>query len=300
VEGENVAEVPHILIVEDQPNTSEMLTSYFKAQGYEVTSVGWGKDALAFLEEATPDLIMLDIRLPDIDGYEVCRQLRTHRRTERIPVIFLTEKRERGDKLAGLELGAVDYITKPFDIQELRLRVRNVLRRSSLEQLSHPITGLPTASLCDEHLRDLLIYADWAVLSVGLQGLKAFAEAYGFVARDDVVRAVALMLNHVVQESQDPHAFVGHLDDAGHLDNVNFFVIIAPDAVNEVRKALMVRLNEAMAFFYPRSDWEARQKDTSADLPRLEVHIGVLRSSACSFSDLEELKTAILEAPDAD
>ena len=105
--------VPHILIVEDQPNTAEMLTSYFKAQGYEVTSVGWGKDALEFIERQVPDLVMLDIRLPDLDGYQVCRHLREHRRTEHVPVIFLTERRGRGDVLAGLELGAVDYIAKP-------------------------------------------------------------------------------------------------------------------------------------------------------------------------------------------
>ena len=115
--GRNVAETPHILIVEDQSNTAEMLHSYFQAQGYKVTTVGWGRDALAFVEKTLPDLVVLDIRLPDIDGYEVFRHLRAHWRTEHIPVIFLTEKRERGDKLLGLEMGAVDYITKPFDVQ---------------------------------------------------------------------------------------------------------------------------------------------------------------------------------------
>jgi PleD family two-component response regulator len=290
VEGKNVAGAPHILIVEDQANTAEMLTSYFRAQGYEVTAVGWGKDALAFIEKTIPDLVVLDIRLPDIDGYEVCRHMRAHRRTERVPVIFLTERRERKDRLTGLELGAVDYVTKPFDVQELRLRVRNVLRRSSLEQLSHPITGLPAASLADERLLELLTSSDWAVLSVGLQGLRGFAESYGFVARDDVVRAVALMLSHVVSESHDPGAFVGHLDD------VNFFVVIAPDKVEQVRQALTVRLNEAMAFFYPRADWEARQADPSAELPRLDVTIGVLRSSARSAGNLKGLKRAIIKA----
>jgi DNA-binding response OmpR family regulator len=152
-----------------------MLTSFFRAQGYEVTAVGWGKDALAFVQQTIPDLIMLDIRLPDIDGYEVCRYLRAHRRTEHVPVMFLTERGERGDKLMGLELGAVDYVTKPFDVQELRLRVRNVLRRSDSECLSHPITGLPTASLVDERLRELMAFRDWAVFSVGLRGLKEFA-----------------------------------------------------------------------------------------------------------------------------
>jgi len=284
-----VVGVPHILIVEDQPNTAEMLTSYFKAQGYEVTSVGWGKDALAFVEHTIPDLIMLDIRLPDIDGYEVCRQLRTQRRTEHVPVLFLTERRERGDRLLGLKLGAVDYVTKPFDVQELRLRVRNALRRSNVEQLSSPITGLPVAALADERLRDLLLSSDWAVLSVGLRGLKEFAEVYGFVTRDDVVRAISLMLSHVVEEMHDADAFLGHLDES------SFFAVIALGKVEKARQSLIGRLNEAMPFFYPRADWEACQTDADAQLPRMDVAVGVLTSSARSFSSLADLRQALIE-----
>lgn len=284
-----MGEVPHILIVEDQPNTAEMLTSYFKTQGYEVTSVGWGNDALAFIEQTIPDLVILDIRLPDIDGYEVCRRLRAHRRTQHVPIVFLTEKRKRRDKLMGLEMGAVDYVTKPFDVQELRLRVRNILRRSSLERLSHPVTGLPAASLADERLRELLAGADWAVLSVGLRGLKEFAEVYGFVTRDDVVRAVGLMLSHVASETEDPDTFVGHLDDA------SFFVVLTPDKVEQVQRSLTVRLNEALAFFYPRADWEAGQVDAGAELPHIDVAMGVLTSSARSFSGLADLRQAIID-----
>ncbi|MDY6875453.1 MAG: response regulator transcription factor [Chloroflexota bacterium] len=284
-----MAEVPHILVVEDQVNTAEMLTAYFEAQGYDVTAVGWGKDALAFVDRSIPDLVMLDIHLPDIDGYEVCRCLRTHRRAQHVPIIFLTERRERGDKLMGLELGAVDYITKPFDVQELRLRVRNVLYRSGMGQLSHPITGLSAAPLSNERLRELLTCSGWAVLSVGLQGLDEFAETYGFVARDDVVRAVALMLNRVVSESHDPDAFVGHLDDT------NFFATVAPDIVEQVQQALTVRLNEAMAFFYPRVDWETEKADSEANLHGLNITIGVLRSPVHSFSSLEGLRHALVE-----
>jgi len=285
-----VTGAPHILIVEDQPSTAEMLTSYFETQGYKVTLAAWGKDALASAEKNPPDLIVLDIRLPDIDGYEVCRSLRAQRHTANIPIVFLTDKRSQGDKLNGLKLGAVDYITKPFDIQELRLRVRNILRRSSVDRMSHPITDLPGPAVSDEHLGELLTGSDWVVLSVGLHGLDEFADVYGFVARDDVMRAVALMLNHVVSESHDPNAFVGHLND------INFFVVIAPDEVEQVHQALSVRLKEAMAFFYPRIDLETGQKDAGTELPHLGITIGVLKSSAGPFSELEKLKHAIIEA----
>jgi len=287
-----VTTVPRILIVEDQVDTAEMLTSYFEAQGYGVTSVGWGKDALAFTENTTPDLIVLDIHLPDIDGYEVYRHLCNRRRTEHVPVIFLTERRKRGDKLMGLGLGAADYITKPFDIQELRLRVQNVLRRSRLGRLSHPITGLPSISLIDERLRELAQTSDWAVLSISLHELDEFAQVYGFVARDDVIRAVALMLSHVVSESHDPEAFVGHLDDT------SFCVVTKPNDVKDIQHALKVRLNEAMAFFYPRTDWEAKQtkNSNSAKIPNLNVTMEVLKPPLNSLGDLAELKRTIAKA----
>jgi DNA-binding response OmpR family regulator len=121
----------HILIVEDETSTAEMLKAYLSSLGYQVSHAGWGQDAVALATRIQPDLVVLDIHLPDIDGYEVCLRLRNQPRTENTPVIFLTERRERVDRLTGLELGAVDYITKPFDVQELRFRVRNALRRST-------------------------------------------------------------------------------------------------------------------------------------------------------------------------
>jgi len=284
---------PHILVVEDQPSTAEMLTSYFETQGYQVSTVSWGKDALAFTDKMIPDLIVLDVRLPDIDGYEVCRRLRARRRTERIPIIFLTEKREREDKLLGLQLGAVDYVTKPFDVYELRLRVRNVLRRSSTGRLSHPTTGLPAPPLSDARLQELLTRSDWTIISVGLLGLKQFSDIYGFVARDDVVRAVALMLNHVLREADDAEAFVGHLDDT------NFLLVVAPEKAGQVEQSLTARLNEAMAFFYPRADWDARRAGAADEWPRLDVLVGVLHPPEVPFEGLEDFKRAVRQAQGA-
>jgi len=87
------------------------------------TGVNWGEDGVRACQTSRPDIVILDIRLPDIDGYEVARRLRSNRRTADIPIIFLTEKRDRSERLQGSwNLGADDYITKPFDVQELRLR----------------------------------------------------------------------------------------------------------------------------------------------------------------------------------
>ena len=103
-------EKPKILIVEDDLDLSDMLGAYFRVQNYEVRTAAWGQEAIKISREEDLSLIMLDIRLPDINGYEVCRQLRQNRRTQDLPIIFLTEKRDRVDKLQGLELGVVDYI----------------------------------------------------------------------------------------------------------------------------------------------------------------------------------------------
>jgi len=119
-----------LLIVEDDFDISNMLRIYFSGQEYDVDIAPRGSDALEKTRQQLPHLIVLDIMLPDIDGYEVCRRLRTQPRTRHIPVIFLTQKDERSDKLQGLELGADDYITKPFDIEELKLRVQNAIARA--------------------------------------------------------------------------------------------------------------------------------------------------------------------------
>ena len=127
-----------LLVTEDDTDISFMLKVYFTGLGYDVDTALRGSEALEKTRHALPHLVILDIMLPDIDGYEVCRRLRTNMRTSHIPVIFLTQKDERSDRLQGLELGADDYITKPFDIEELKLRVQGAIRRSERESLTDP------------------------------------------------------------------------------------------------------------------------------------------------------------------
>src|SRR4051812_39112706 len=107
-----------LLIVEDDPGLAEMLAHYFRVQGYEVFVTMLGENACTMAWETLPDVIVLDIHLPDISGYEVVRRLQESHRTRTIPVVFLTELTDRVDKRQGLELGVFDYITKPFDVQE--------------------------------------------------------------------------------------------------------------------------------------------------------------------------------------
>ncbi|RMF46567.1 MAG: response regulator, partial [Anaerolineae bacterium] len=182
-----------ILIVEDDFDISNMLRIYFTAQGYDVDIAPRGSDALEKTRHGMPHLIVLDIMLPDIDGYEVCRTLRTNTRTSHIPVIFLTQKDERSDKLQGLELGADDYITKPFDIEELKLRVQNAIMRAERENLRDPRSGLPSGRLIEDQLRRIIRLDDWAFMDVRINHFEPFKEVYGFVAGDDVLRFTAML-----------------------------------------------------------------------------------------------------------
>jgi PleD family two-component response regulator len=275
---------PKILIVEDDLDVAEMLNAYFGVQGYEVFTVNWGEDGVRACQTIHPDLIILDIRLPDIDGYEVARQLRGNRRTQDIPIIFLTEKREHADKLHGLELGADDYITKPFDVQELRLRVRNTLRRATHESLTNPVSGLPEGSLVDEHLRDCLGQDNWVILVVSLENLDHFREAYGFVASDDVLRAVSLMIQNTLKE-------VGSLDGfLGHLSPTDFVMVILPIHLPEVDNRIRSRLERSLDYFYPIED-----RDQAGDFSqRLAVKMTVLTTGDGNFSNLEQLKSELI------
>jgi DNA-binding response OmpR family regulator len=133
VRDQDAVDRPHrkgsILVVEDDLDISNMLRIYFESKDYKVIIAPRGQDALEMCQKELPDVIVLDIILPDISGYQVCRRLKSNQRTSNVPIIFLTQKDERADELAGLELGAVDYITKPFDISELEASVEKAIAR---------------------------------------------------------------------------------------------------------------------------------------------------------------------------
>jgi DNA-binding response OmpR family regulator len=116
-----------ILAVDDELNILELVKLYLGREGYQVETASSGGDALAKLNAANPDLVVLDVMLPDIDGFEVCRQIRAK---SRVPILMLTARKEDVDKVVGLELGADDYLTKPFNPRELVARIKAILRRS--------------------------------------------------------------------------------------------------------------------------------------------------------------------------
>ncbi|HAY21615.1 response regulator [Desulfobacca acetoxidans] len=132
----------HILVVDDEEDILELVRYNLTKEGYRVTAVATGEEALRTAHSVHPELILLDLMLPGVDGLEVCRQLKQDPKTSHVPIIMLSAKGEEADIVTGLELGAVDYVTKPFSPRVLIARLRAVLRRRSAEPLSEsaPLT----------------------------------------------------------------------------------------------------------------------------------------------------------------
>ena len=235
-----------ILVVEDDVDISKMLRIYFDSQGYEVLVALRGNDALEICRRKLPNVVVLDINLPDIDGYEICRQLRGNTRTSYVPIIFLTQKDERSDKIAGLELGADDYITKPFDIEELKLRVEGAIRRSTREALTHPVTNLPAGKLIEEQLKRVKDSTDsWCLLYFGIRHVNAFKEVVGPIHVNEVLIFLADIMREIVEANGTMDDFIGQASDN------DFIVITTPEIAPVVCREVTARFDEECKVFYP-------------------------------------------------
>lgn len=282
-----------ILVVEDEPDIANMLKIYFTGQGYDIEIANRGGDASRMVQQQLPQLMVLDINLPDIDGYTLCKQMRTNTRTKHIPIIFLTEKDERGDRIAGLELGADDYITKPFDIEELRLRIANAIRASERMGLTDPRSGLPSGRLIEDALREVIRKPKWAYFDMRIGDFDAFRDKYGFVAGDEVLRFTAMLISEIVDAKGTPDDFIGH---AG---NDNFILISYSNNVAEIKELIEKRFNEGVKAHYSFIDREQngiKMEEMGVErlIPLMTVGVGYVTSDR-DFSDIREITEAAAE-----
>lgn len=285
-----------LLVVEDDVDIGNMLKIYFSGMDFDVDVAVRGSDALEKTKQVLPHLIVLDIMLPDIDGYEVCRSLRTNMRTSHIPVIFLTQRDERSDKLQGLELGADDYITKPFDIEELKLRVQGAIRRSERESLTDPRSGLPAGRLIEEQLRRIIREQGWALLDARVNHFEPFKDVYGFVAGDDVLRFTAMMIGEVVDELGNMSDFIGH---AG---GDNFIIITTEEKAPGIKAHLKERFDKEVQTHYNFIDRQQGFMQSpggngaAGKVPFMTMSVGVVSPSKDSFADIREITELAAEA----
>ena len=277
-----------IMVVDDDPDISAMLRTYFTLQGYEVDIVSHGADVLSACHRHRPDLVLLDIMLPDVDGYEVCRELRSNLYTSNIPIIFLTQKDSRTDRLAGLALGSDDYITKPFNVEELKLRVRNCLRRAKFISSTDPVSSLPSGKLIEDQLRQLLRRRNWAILYIGIEGFELFTSAYRYL-RDEFIAYVAKVLREAVEE-------LGTFDDfVGHVGRDNFLIITVPSRVQALQNRIMGRFERAISASYQPGAESTEQPPERRSLP-LALRIGVVTCDDGPFPDIRSIAEVVSHA----
>jgi PleD family two-component response regulator len=285
-----------LLLVEDDRDISDMLSIFFRGQGFVVDTAYRGSEALEKTRQNMPNLIVLDIMLPDIDGYEVCRILRTNSRTSHIPVIFLTQKDERSDKLQGLELGADDYITKPFDIEELKLRVQNAINRAERESLTDPRSGLPSSRLIEDQLRQIIRQEGWALIDVRINYFSPFRELYGFVAGDDALRFTAMLIGEILDEHGTADDFIGHVGED------NFIIITEEKAADRILNHLKPRFADEIQTHYNFLDREKGFITTTRDtgeidqIPLMTLAAGIVSPSDHQFADIREITELAADA----
>ncbi len=239
-----------VLIIDDDKFMVRIIRDCLEKESFIVHGAEDFNSAMEQIYQITPDIVLLDVVLPKMNGFEICRLLRNDTRTSHIPIIMLTSKGLTEDKVAGLEAGADDYITKPFDPLELVARVKTHLRRAKQEKSFNPLTGLPGNILIEEEIKQRVEGGKkhFAVLYIDLDNFKAYNDVYGFLKGDEVIKFVAHVLDKNVKDYGNQDDFIGHIggDD--------FICITTPERVDDICSNIIERFDSAIQLFYSSED----------------------------------------------
>jgi diguanylate cyclase (GGDEF)-like protein len=278
-----------ILVVDDDPDIARFVEVNLRSAGYDVAVAGDGEEALDKASEIRPDLVLLDVMMPRIDGFEVAQRLRRSPQTANTSIIMLTAKALSADKVTGLQSGADDYIIKPFDPIELLARVKGTLRRAKEMRNLSPLTGLPGNIRIQEEIeRQVRDGEPFSVLYCDLDNFKAYNDQKGFVRGDRLIQSVARIIQDAVVEHVGTEGFVGHVggDD--------FVAVLAPEPSEAVAKRICERFDEARSEFYEPEDLERGfvriedRKGVLQDIPLVAVSIGIASTDRRRFAHYGE------------
>ncbi len=255
------------MIAEDEDSIANMLQEALVTARYDVRIARNGQEALDFIKKEPPDIVLLDVQMPGLNGFDVCKQIKSDVFLRHIPVLMLTAQGSVKNKVTGLESGADDYVTKPFDMDELFARIRTLVRRTRQGLEANPLTRLPgNVTIEKEIMQRIKNNTPFAVLYVDLNEFKAYNDTYGFVKGDDVIRETARI---VVSLAEVVGGFVGHVggDD--------FVIVTTPDQAPEDRTRGFV------------TSKDRRGKETQFAL--LSMAIGVVTNQLRKISSLGEV-----------
>ena len=240
---------PKVLVVDDEPPIREILKFQLENAGFIVRTANDGEEGLRMAEADPPDLVLLDLMIPHMDGYEVCRRLKNAYGTRHIPVIILTARGELDEKLKGLENGANDYVTKPFSMPELLMRVKNALNWSQSQREANPLTGLPGNVSIEREVSERIDSGQpFAFVYTDIDNFKAFNDYYGYAKGDDAIRKTARILTNAVVER-------GNVDDfVGHVGGDDFVIITTPDKSDAISREVIDLFNQSAEAFFEKED----------------------------------------------
>jgi diguanylate cyclase (GGDEF)-like protein len=278
-----------ILVVDDDPDIARFVEVNLRSAGYEVDVASDGEEALDKAGVLRPDLVLLDVMMPRLDGFEVAQRLRKSPQTANTSIIMLTAKALSADKVTGLQSGADDYIIKPFDPIELLARVKGTLRRAKEMRNLSPLTGLPGNIRIQEEIeRQVREGQEFAVLYCDLDHFKAYNDQKGFVRGDRLIQATARIIQEVVIAPDGQHGFVGHVggDD--------FVIVVAPERAEEVARGICERFDAARAEFYEPEDLERGsiriedRKGQLQEVPLVAMSVGIATTARRAFAHYGE------------
>lgn len=250
-----------------------------------------GQLALEICRKTPPNIALLDVNLPDMEGYDIGKALRMSARTRHIPIIFLTARGEKQDRLKGLgEVQAEYYLLKPFDIEEVHTIVKAALDRARQKNLTHPVTNVPTAELINEQYRTLLSSTGWALALAHINGFETFTQSYGAVVGEDVLKFTALLLGEVVNELGRSEDFIGQM-----VVGPSFVFTSTPELLPAITNKLCERFDAEIGLHYNYKDRRNGYITVTDDqgaprqAPLMSLSIGVLTSNDGPFYDIREL-----------
>lgn len=266
-----------MLVADDDPGVVGLVEAVLADEGYEVLTATDGEEALALAQSHNPDVVLLDVMMPRLDGLQVCRRLRDNPATSHLCVIMLTARTMVADQLGGLDAGADDYISKPFDALDLPARIENVLQRTRSALGRDPLTRLPGPRTIDEMRRRLReANASFALMHVDLDDFSSFDASFGKERGDEAVRLLAACVHQAVEESSGLKGLVGHL------------------AADRLAVIVDVEVGEATASAIV-TEWEGLRSKGSGDLPFVSVGVA-LCFRGCDGDDPAVAVTATREA----
>lgn len=265
-----------VLIADDDPDILKFVEVNLRLEKFEIWTATDGEQALKVAMEKRPDLILLDVMMPKLDGFEVCQRLRSDPRTSNLSIIMLTAKSLSADKVVGLTAGADDYIIKPFDPLELVARVKSTLRRARAMRDVNPLSGLPgNVAIQSELQRRIASNDPFALMYVDLDEFKAFNDHYGFARGDVVLKLVATILQEVVTSLDQECGFIGNIggDD--------FVIMCRAQVAEQIAKDVILKFDDQVGAFYDQKDRErghitvVDRRDEAHEFPLMSISIGI-------------------------